>query len=438
MFWGSRYLLKVLRVINKGMSTNPDVSWPKFKYLEGEISGNLTKTRTMGVDDAGIIHSLGYKSDMHIKTDIAAGTIEKQAEGLKGFIGTVEASDGNTYYMPAYSSSIGILNKKTGEITTVKKFNMTPQVRSGAEGANGIIYMPSYTSTLKIYTYDTKTGEVDSFTPTKKGSHGHIWGAAADKKGEVYMPPALNNYVAKIDKNGEFKYLDGPRVTSGVSGFNVKYVGATYVESVDKVFCLPRKGSKILIINCVDDTYEEIDLPADYLKVSNANRNFHGYLAPDGWLYSAFWADTYCFRINPETYEIQWTSYEKEFENCGIQNRGTGYSTAAITIGDDVYLGLAGTTKAVKLEFEKQLVISNEDVSPSSSATICGSCPSPTPSVVICGSCPSPTPSVVICGSCPSSSATICSSYSCSCSSSTNCCSVTCCSTSTGCCNICC
>ena len=58
MFWGSRYLLKVLRDINKGMSTNPDVSWPKFKYLEGEISGNLTKTRTMGVDDAGIILSL--------------------------------------------------------------------------------------------------------------------------------------------------------------------------------------------------------------------------------------------------------------------------------------------------------------------------------------------------------------------------------------------
>ena len=437
MFWGSRYLLKVLRDINKGMSTNPDVSWPKFKYLEGEISGNLTKTRTMGVDDAGIIHSLGYKSDMHIKTDIAAGTIEKQAEGLKGFIGTVEASDGNTYYMPAYSSSIGILNKKTGEITTVKKFNMTPQVRSGAEGANGIIYMPSYTSTLKIYTYDTKTGEVDSFTPTKKGSHGHIWGAAADKKGEVYMPPALNNYVAKIDKNGEFKYLDGPRVTSGVSGFNVKYVGATYVESLDKVFCLPRKGKKILIINCVDDTYEEIDLPAEYLKVSNVNRNFHGYLAPDGWLYSAFWADTYCFRINPETYEIQWKSYEKEFENCGIQNRGTGYSTAAITIGDEVYLGLAGTTKAVKLEFEKQLVISNEDVSPSSSATICGSCPSssaticgscpsPTPtattcgscpspssSATTCGSCPSPSSSATICGSCPSSSATICGSYSC-------------------------
>ncbi len=413
MFGVIQNWLKMLKDINNSMSTNPEASWPKFKYLEGEISGNLTKTRTMGVDDDGIIHSLGYKSDMHIKTDIAAGTIERQAEGLKGFIGTVEASDGNVYYMPAYSSSIGILNRKTGEITTEKKFNTTPQVRSGAEGANGIIYMPSYTSTLKIYTYNIKTGEVDSFTPTKKGSHGHIWGAAADKKGEVYMPPALNNYVAKIDKNGEFKYLDGPRVTSGVSGFNVKYVGATYVESLDKVFCLPRKGSKILIINCADDTYEEVDLPAEYLKVSNVNRNFHGYLAPDGWLYSAFWADTYCFRINPETYEIQWKSYEKEFENCGIQNRGTGYSTAAITIGDDVYLGLAGTTKAVKLEFEKQVVISNEGVSPSSSATICGSCP--TPSVVICGSCPSPSSSATICGSCP----------------------VTCC-TNTCCCNTCC
>jgi hypothetical protein len=250
--------------------------------------------------------------------------------------------------------------------------------------------------------------------------------------------------VAKIDKNGEFKYLDGPRVTSGVSGFNVKYVGATYVESVDKVFCLPRKGSKILIINCADDTYEEIDLPADYLAVSNVNRNFHGYLAPDGWLYSAFWADTYCFRVNPITYEIQWNSYEKEFENCGIQNRGTGYSTAAITIGDDVYLGLAGTTKAVKLEFTKQLVISNEDVAPSSSATICGTSPSPTPSATICGSCPSssaticgscPSSSATICGSCPSSSATICGSCP---SSSASICGSYSCSSSTCSCNTCC
>jgi hypothetical protein len=115
-----------------------------------------------------------------------------------------------------------------------------------------------------------------------------------------------------------------------------------------------------LVINCADDSYEEIDLPADYLAVANKNKNFHGYLAPDGWLYSAFWADTTCFRINPNTYEIQWKDYSEEFmdgkdtieEGSGIMNIGTGFTTAAITVGDSVYLGLAGTSKAVKLEFE--------------------------------------------------------------------------------------
>ena len=338
--------------------------WPRFKYLSGEIHGNLTKTRTMALDDFNVIHSLGYKSDMHIKTDILLNSINRELPGHKGFIGTVEASNGITYFMPAYSTSIGKLDRRTGKITLENKFPTTPQVRSGAEGKNGVIYMPSYTRTLKIFTYDTKTGETSSFTPEKPkrsgiGGCNHIWGAATDKKGEIYMPQVLGSSVAKIDKNGVFKYLEGPPATSGVFGWTHKYVGAIYVEAVDKVFCLPRCGKKILIINCVDDTYEEVDLPADYLKVANKNKNFHGFLGPDGWVYSAFWADTKCFRINPYTNEIQWKDYNFQFmdgkptvkEGSGIMSLGTGYSTAALVKNKSVYLGLAGTSRAIKLKF---------------------------------------------------------------------------------------
>jgi len=360
MFWGSKHLLKAFENINSRMSSNTNVSWPKFKYLDGKIEGNLTKTRTLGLDDFNVIHSLGYKSDYHITTDTTQNNITRQEVGYKGFIGNVHASDGYTYYLPAYSTSLGKLERSTGKITLENKFSIVPQVRSGAEGANGIIYMPSYTKTLKIYTYNTKTGEVGLITPPQPGYYGHVWGAAADKNGNVYMPPALSKKILKIDTQGEVSILQGGPVTSGVSGFDVKYVGATYVESVNKVFCLPRCGKKILVINCADDSYEEIDLPADYLAVANKNKNFHGYLAPDGWLYSAFWADTKCFRINPNTYEIQWKDYSEEFmdgkdtieEASGIMNIGTGFTTAAITVGDSVYFGLAGTSKAVKLEFE--------------------------------------------------------------------------------------
>ena len=96
-------------------------SWPSFKYLKGEIRGNLTKTRTMAMDEKGFIHSLGYKSDMHIQTDTLEDTIERKDQGYKGFIGNVEASDGYTYFLPAYSSSIGKLKRSTGEITLEKK-----------------------------------------------------------------------------------------------------------------------------------------------------------------------------------------------------------------------------------------------------------------------------------------------------------------------------
>ena len=335
--------------------------WPMFKYLSGEIKGNLTKTRTMAMDNKGVIHSLGYKSDMHIETYTSNDSISRNATGYKGFIGNVESSNGFTYFLPAYSTSIGRLNRDTGAITLEKKFKSCPQVRSGVEGANGIIYMPSYTKTLKIYTLDSKTGETGCFTPPQPGFFGHVWGAAADSEGNVYMPPALGNKILKIDKSGTSFLLEGKPVTSGVSGFSVKYVGATYVKSVNKVFCLPRVGKKILIIDCSDNSYEEIDLPADYLKVANKNKNFHGFLAPDGWLYSAFWADTKCFRINPRTHEIQWKDYEYEFMDgyvsakmgSGIMSLGTGYSTCALTKGNDVYLGLAGTSRAIKLEFKK-------------------------------------------------------------------------------------
>ena len=317
----------------------------------------------MALGDDGTIHSLGYKSDVYIKTNTTEDRIERQDTGYKGFIGTVEASDGYTYFLPAYATSIARLGRKTGSISVEKKFRMSPQVRSGAEGNNGIIYMPSYTKTLQIFTYDTKTEEVSSFRPPKPKRFtmfNHIWGASSDKKGEVYMPPALGTSVAKIDKDGVFKYLDGPPVTSGVSGFSVKYVGATYVDSVNKIFCLPRQGKKFLVINCSDDTYKEVDLPKEYLSVANKNKNFQGYLGPDGWLYSAFWADTKCFRINPTTLEFQWKDYADDFkdgkptakEGSGIMSLGTGYSTAALVKGNSVYLGLAGTSRAIKLEFK--------------------------------------------------------------------------------------
>lgn len=358
-----RKVIITLEEALKEWEPNKDTPWPRFKYLEGEVGGNLTKTRTMALSEDGTIHSLGYKSDMYIKTYTDTDRIEKQNVGHRGFIGNVAASDGYTYFLPAYASSIGKLGRKTGSLNIEKKFTISPQVRCGAEGNDGIIYMPSYTKTLKIFTYDTKTGDVASFTPPKPSRYtfcNHIWGAAADKEGEIYMPPALGTSVAKIDKNGSFKYLDGPPVTSGVSGFSVKYVGATYVEEVNKIFCLPRQGEMLLVINCEDDSYQEFKLPEDYLAVANKNKNFHGFLAPDGWLYSAFWADTKCFRINPRTLEVQWKDYEYEFMNgfpsvkigSGILSIGTGYSTAALVKGNDVYLGLAGTSKAIKLEFD--------------------------------------------------------------------------------------
>lgn len=467
MFWGSQYLFKALKRVNIGMSSNTQPGWPTFKYLGGDISGNLTKTRTLGLDDFNVIHSLGYKSDYHITTDTVLDTITRQEVGYKGFIGNVYASDGYTYYLPAYSTSLGKLERKTGKLTLEKKFTYNPQIRSGVEGANGIIYMPSYTKTLKIHTYNTKTGEVGLITPPKPGFYGHVWGAAADKEGNVYMPPALSKKILKIDTHGTASLLPGAPITSGVSGFNVKYVGATYVESVNKVFCLPRCGKKILIIDCSDDSYEEVDLPADYLAVANKNKNFHGYLAPDGWLYSAFWADTKCFRINPHTNEIQWRDYEYEFMDghpsleigSGIQSKGTGFTTAAITVGTDVYYGLAGTSKAVKLDFKhlvaklskpinssmSEIKISGKDLTPgvrnlmgvlldtkgNEEITITISNDkenqvTPSPSVVYPtpSPSPSPSPSVVYPTPSPSSSPTYCNCNGgyCNCNTSCNCC----------------
>ena len=83
------------------MSASQQPAWPKFKYLTNEVGGNLTKTRTMGLDASGKIHSLGYKTALIIETDTNKDTIVKKPCETKGYIGTVDASDGYTYYMPA-------------------------------------------------------------------------------------------------------------------------------------------------------------------------------------------------------------------------------------------------------------------------------------------------------------------------------------------------
>ena len=51
------------------MNAQQQPAWPKFKYLTNEVGGNLTKTRTMGLDASGKIHSLGYKTALIIETD---------------------------------------------------------------------------------------------------------------------------------------------------------------------------------------------------------------------------------------------------------------------------------------------------------------------------------------------------------------------------------
>ena len=331
--------------------------WPKLEVLGGLLGGDFTKTRSLSIDDEGIIHALGYKVAKTIITDTNTDTSVFVDSDHHGFVGSIEASNGFTYHIPAYAKMFGRLDRSTGVQDFIHEFAYTPQVRCGAEGANGILYMSRYTKSGGIRSYNPNTdvwGSVPFERDPERTSwfNGH-WGAASDKDNNVYMPPWMGTTTTKIDTNGIPRQLGGSPLMSGLVGAaSQKYNGMVYDIGTHQMFSTPRAGNKILVINCSDDTQQEIPLPQALIdKFGSAQKSFSCYLGPDGYVYSTAWGAPIIFRINVVTLEVEWKDYTEEFKLTEWRANGTGITTHAIVRGNNAYLGLGGGMYSSKLVY---------------------------------------------------------------------------------------
>ena len=341
-------------------------SWPKLEWLEGDVSGSYLKTRSLFLTHGGKkITCLPYKQGGGLEIDIAAGTIEKITKFPVGYIGQTLVSNGKEVSNPAWAKGFSIYTPETGNWQ--HGIGHQWQVRGTAEGEEGVIYGPQFMGgSSKVLWLDTNTNKFNVMMPPEDRKNYPFqgnWGAVG-AKGRVFILPFASPYVGFIEKGYKSRWEELKNHECLGNGHPTHmYTHGRYHEQSNLIVSLPRRSNAILTIN--PDTLEvkEIPLPQELIDLfPQKAKSFDCEIGPDGWVYSSPWAHPVMFRFNPLTNEIDWRNMKEELKPARRphQNPATdvdiiaapdGYFTAMRRVGNEIYYGVAGGGKGLKLVF---------------------------------------------------------------------------------------
>lgn len=340
--------------------------WPEFKILDGALSGNFTRTRSLLLtNDGKSLVGLPYHGHdgkgngigLHVdlENDVASGY---NFANRKGYMGSCLHSSGKQVAFPAYAMGYAVLDKddKFEHIDWPYKL----QLRSGAEAANGKIYSASFTSNPMIATLDLDTNKIiykDSYVRDKEDGprNQHHWGAVAGG-GKVYLLPWWNDKVGMINMANDSAFeLVGDPITGGHENRHAigKFTHGVYHKSTGLIVSLPRQADTILLIDTKTDTHEEVPLPKGLVELLGqefASKSFGCVVGPDDLVYSCPWGFPIQFRFDPVTKEVEWRDLTEDFAKTNWIKNGTGITTDARLIGDSIYFG-SGAGSAIKMKF---------------------------------------------------------------------------------------
>ena len=341
-------------------------SWPKLEWLEGDVSGGYLKTRSLFLTDGGKkLTCLPYKQGGGLEIDIAAGTIKKITDFPVGYIGQTLVSNGKEVSNPAWAKGFSVYSPNTD--SWQHGIGHQWQVRSTAEGEEGVIYGPQFMPTSsKVLWLDTNTNKFNVVMPPEDRKNYPFqgnWGAVS-AKGRVFILPFASPYVGFIERGYKSRWAELKTHECLGNGHPTHmYTHGRYHEASNLIVSLPRRSNAVLTIN--PDTLEvkEIPLPQELIDLfPQKAKSFDCEVGPDGWVYSSPWAHPVMFRFNPITNEIDWKNMKEELKPARRphQNPATdvditaapdGYFTAMRRIGNEIYYGVAGGGKGLKLVF---------------------------------------------------------------------------------------
>ena len=342
-------------------SLNP--SWPSLKWLKGDLSGMHLKTRGLVLTDNGKkIICPPYRYGRPLEIDIENETIEYTSGLSTGFVGHTEVSNGKQVINPAYANGFSVYSND--KQTWVNNIGHKWQIRGTAEGEAGIIYGPQFvpTPTNKLVWLDTNTykfGVVEGPSDRKKYSFNGAWGAVG-AKGRVFILPFSSPYVGFVEKGEKKNWVelkDTKVVGNGTS--HTMYTHGRYHEKSNLIVSLPRRSNAVLTINPDTLDVTEVPLPQELIDLfPTGSKSFDCEIGPDGWIYSSPWAHPVIFRFNPSTNEFDWKDLLEELMPARRSTSGPhpkaawdGYFTAMKRINNEIYYGVAGGRKGLKLVF---------------------------------------------------------------------------------------
>ena len=341
-------------------------SWPNLVWLDGDVSGSYLKTRSLFLTDGGKkLTCLPYKQGGGLEIDIAAGTIKKISTFPVGYIGQTLVSNGKEVSNPAWAKGFSVYSPESN--SWQHGIGHQWQVRGTAEGEEGVIYGPQFMGgSSKVLWLDTNTNKFNVMMPPEDRVNYPFQGAwgAVSAKGRVFILPFASPYVGFIERGYKSRWeeLKGHQCLGNGHPTHMYTHGRYHAES-NLIVSLPRRSNAILTIN--PDTLEvkEIPLPQELINLfPQKAKSFDCEIGPDGWVYSSPWAHPVMFRFNPLTNEIDWKNMKEELKPARRphQNPATdvdiiaapdGYFTAMRRVGNEIYYGVAGGGKGLKLVF---------------------------------------------------------------------------------------
>lgn len=341
-------------------------SWPSLKWLKGDLAGNYLKTRGLVLTENGKkIICPPYRYGGPIEIDIEKETIEFTSGLSTGFVGNTEVSNGKQVINPAFANGFSVYSNK--KQTWVNNIGHKWQIRGTAEGEAGIIYGPQFMPTSsKLLWLDTNTNKFNVVMPPEdreKYSFNGAWGAVG-AKGRVFVLPFSSPYVGFVEKGEKKKWVELKDTKCVGNGTNhTMYTHGRYHEKSNLIVSLPRRSNAVLTINPDTLDVTEVPLPQELIDAYPCgSKSFDCEIGPDGWVYSSPWVHPVIFRFNPVTNEFDWKQLAEELmparrphqnpaTDVNITPAPDGYFTAMKRVGNEIYYGVAGGSKGLKLVF---------------------------------------------------------------------------------------
>jgi len=421
MSWLKVLWLKLLSLINKSMSTKPNIT---VDFVGDVISfGNGIKYRGINQGPDGNLYTVPYASNFVVKHNPITNEQERfdvtgytSSTITQKYVGGAAAPNGKIYTGAHKGTSPLIIDTNTGTVSEVAGYTSSELQSRGAAYWDGKVYIPSYTGGKVFRVIDTENDialrnipwapidrEDNIFkvrTNYKNEGFAQIYdtnfGAVAGGNGKIYGMPYGASRVNILDTaTGKTSWSDteitgnapvGNTLLNAKTFTNVLFYATWFnkyktgaLASNGCIYAHGTMARSILKIDTSDDSTTEIPYPQEIIDAmlkgvddnpalsfegrTKYSASFSSFLGGDGKVYNTPWGLPYLIWIDPKDDSIGYIDLSDKLnvENTGAKDH---WYTFGCAVGNQLFFSPGKAEKILRItldDLESEEVDNSED-----------------------------------------------------------------------------